>query len=258
MKLVYSKNEIYKPRYFIYNYNNSYFRLIKIKNCRLSGFEEIKHDTNDFIDLNSNEVQRASLSRTKKNIREICLCNDFEYFATLTINSNCCDRYNLQIVQDKLKKTLKKIKRKNSNLGYIFITEKHKDGAFHFHGLIKGITDLYTNENGYLCSRILSNEIGYNSFSPIRDYNKCCNYITKYITKDCVKNEHNQIYISSRGLKKAERTEITPFSFKPSFSNDYVDILDFNPNEIDKISLLNLLSIKNKEGFFNFLSNNKL
>ena len=42
----------------------------------------------------------------------------------------------------------------------------------------------------------------------IKDYTKCCNYITKYISKDCVRNETRQIYICSRGLKRALKTEI--------------------------------------------------
>lgn len=55
---------------------------------------------------------------------------------------------------------------------------------------------------------IFSTNCGFNSFSNIRDYNKTCSYITKYITKDCVKNSHNQIYMCSRGLKKAYKEEI--------------------------------------------------
>lgn len=85
-------------------------------------------------------------------------------------------------------------------------------GAFHFHGLVKGIdisdfikfTDSdFTNGNKLPYKLInlikkgdiiyhlplLDNFIGFNTFSKIRDYTKTCNYILKYITKDCVKNE---------------------------------------------------------------------
>ena len=80
----------------------------------------------------------------------------------------------------------------------------------------------------------------------IKNYNACCNYITKYITKDCIRNSHNQIYISSRGLKKALRTDIQNFDFFEDYKNDYCKIkaVDFDTLSmqeklyyIDKFSL---------------------
>ena len=243
MKFVYSKQSVYTTRFFLYNYNNNNFRIVKVKSCRNSGFEEIKKK-NNFIDFNSEEVQKSSLSRTKRNIRELALCNDFEYFATFTVNSEKCDRYSLNEVQDKLKKVLHKIKRNNKDFAFLIITEKHKDGAFHFHGLVKGINDLFVNDNGYLSSKIFNNELGFNSFSKIKDYTKCCNYILKYITKDCIKNSHNQIYISSRGLKKATREEFTNIDFIPTFTNDFVEIRDFTVDSLSKEELLYFMNLK--------------
>lgn len=224
MKLLFTKNDVYKTRFFVYTYNDNDFRIVKIKSCRVDGFEEEKQFGT--FDYNSDEVSRVSLSRTKRNIREIALCNEFEYFATLTIDSKLNDRYSLEDCQFRLKKILKKIKRNNKDFIYIFITERHKDGAFHFHGLVSNFDDLYINDNGYYCSRIFTQELGFNSFSKIRDYTKTCNYITKYITKDCVKNLHNQVYISSRGLKKATREEFSYIDFNPTFTNDYCEIQD--------------------------------
>ena len=243
MNLIFNKNQVYSTRFFLYNYNDNNFRIVKVKSCRNSGFEEIKKK-NNFVDVNSEEVQKSSLSRTKRNIRELALCNDFEYFATFTVNSEKCDRYVLNDVQDKLKKVLHKIKRNNKDFAFLIITEKHKDGAFHFHGLIKGISDLYVNNNGYLSSMIFDNELGFNSFSKIKDYTKCCNYILKYITKDCIKNSHNQIYISSRGLKKATREEFTNIEFTPTFTNDFVEIKDFTVDSLSKDELLYFMNLK--------------
>ena len=245
MKLLFTKNDIYKTRFFVYTYNDNDLRIVKVKCCRMPDFEEQK--SLGTFDYNSDEVSRISLSRTRRNIREIALCNEFDYFCTFTINSNLGDRYSLEECQNKLKKILKKIKRKNKDFRYIFITEKHKDGAFHFHGLCTDFDDLYTNENGYLSSYILSTELGFNSFSKIKDYTKCCNYITKYITKDCVKNSHNQIYISSRGLKKASREEFNYLDFSPTFSNDYVEIQDIQLNKLTQDERLKLY-FKFKEG----------
>lgn len=121
------------------------------------GFEEINKKKN-FVDVNSAEVKRCSLSRTRRNVRELALCNDFEYFCTFTVNSEMCDRYSLDDVQERITKIFKRIKRNNSQFAYLIITEKHRDGAFHFHGLVKNFpeNDLYVNCNGYYCSRLLT------------------------------------------------------------------------------------------------------
>ena len=221
---------------------------------------------------NEEETERTSISRTKRNIKEICFANRFEYFVTLTINKQSCNRLILSECQDLLKKKLKALKRKESDFGYIFITEKHDKEGFHFHGLIKGIDcsnfDLFTSKDfdlslGNRLPYKLINSInrgdivyhfpffdtvGYNTISPIRDYNKCCNYILKYITKDCVRNEHNQIYICSRGLKKAQRQEVMPFDINhynvfiekegqlvsKIYPGDWVTSIDFDWDELNE------------------------
>ena len=255
MNFLTNSKSIQHERYYLYQYNYDSFRLVCCKSAKDKGYEEITKDDpfeqiEAFFGLNSNddlirdaEINRISLSRTKRNIREIALCNDFTYFATLTVNSQQCDRFSLQKCQDKLKYLIQeRIRRKNKNFKYIFITEKHKDGAFHFHGLVKDI-DLYINSNGYYSSKVFD-ELGFNSFSPIKNYTKCCNYITKYISKDCIRNENNQIYICSRGLKKATRYEIQPLDFDFTFQNDYVKIRDFNADELTTDEKLKFLQIK--------------
>lgn len=169
-------------------------RTLKDKN----GYEDINPKNNH---IDKEEIERISISRSRRNIRELLLSNDFEYFATLTINSNSCDRFSLTECQKNLRKQLKSLKRKNSNFAYLFITEKHKDGAYHFHGLVKGVTDFYTNNLGYLSHKTFD-QLGFNSFSKIKDYNRCVTYVLKYITKDCVKNEARDcLYIFQRSKK---------------------------------------------------------
>ena len=194
----------YSNCYKLIQYNDKTFRLINIKYKKNSGYElQQKFDClecdTSFEEWKREESLRVSLTRTKSRIRELALCNNFTYFGTITVNGYFCNRYELDSCQHLLKKCLKKIKRNNKDFRYLIITEKHKDNAFHFHGLFSGI-ELSHNSNGYLCNDLLSREIGYNSFSIINDYNKTCNYITKYITKDCVKNSHNQIFLRSKRL----------------------------------------------------------
>lgn len=151
MKLIFNKNDVYDTKYFLYQYNDENIRIVRQNYSRNKGFEEIQKN---YISSEKEEVERVSLSRTRRNIRELAFSNNFEYFATLTINSSSCDRFSLTECQERLRNRLKALKRKNKDFGYIFITEKHKNGAYHFHGLIKGISDFYINNNGYLSHKI--------------------------------------------------------------------------------------------------------
>ena len=236
-KFLYNINDVYKPTFKLYHYQGDLYRLVFF-NCRQQGYERKTRTPKISNEL---EKERTSLSRTKRSIREICLCNDFTYFCTITINSINCDRFSLQQCQDLLHKTLynySRLKNHTNKFKYIFITEKHKNGAFHFHGLVTSLctTDIYTNDNGFLSSHYLEDRIGFVSFSPIKDILKCSNYITKYITKDCVRNENNQIYFCSKGLARADVSYVSAQSFEDSqvldkdfwsFTNDYCKIKDF-------------------------------
>ena len=86
--------------------------------------------------------------------------------------------------------------------------------------------------------------MSFNNFNEIESLEKVANYILKYITKDCVRNSKNQVYISSRGLKKAERSELNvninnDIDF--SYSNDFVDILDFDVQKVPRDFLLKIM-----------------
>ena len=237
---IFSQNSVYDTKCYLYNYNGSNFRICKLNACRNKGYEDIDKKN---VTCKS-EVERISLSRTRRNIRELALCNNFEYFCTITVSSAKCDRYSLDEVQDNLRKCLRNIRNSSEDFKYLIITEKHKDGAFHFHGLMSGLSDLYVNKYGYLSSSKLDT-LGFNSFSKIESLDKVSNYILKYITKDCVRNSKNQVYISSRGLKKAERTELNPniTNIDYSYINDYCSILDFTVNnESNKDFLLNIIN----------------
>lgn len=224
-------------------YNDSSYRLVSFNNelLKLSNYKTIRKKNKAFyddLDINytsQDEIDRISLSRTKSHIREICLSNAFEYFMTVTVSSDKADRFSLSETQEKMKKICHKIKRKNKDFKFIFITETHKDGAFHFHGMAKNIP-LYENEYYYFSSKDFD-ELGYNSFSKILDYNACCSYITKYITKNCIKNDNNQIYFCSRGLSRGESEYFVDFDLKKIFGenvykNEYCSIVDYDVNKL--------------------------
>lgn len=240
--------------YKFYLYNDSVARVVITKNDKNLEKKEHSYSSTEYSEI-------CSLSRSKRMIREYALCNDFKYFLTCTVNSQLCDRFSLSATQEKMRKIMKSIKRKNSDFKYLFITERHKDGAFHFHGLCTDL-ELYKNEYGYYSS-LDFDKLGFNSFSKINDNIKCANYITKYISKECVKNESGSVYFCSKGLKKSVSYEIAPLdldnyltSFIP-FENDYLKIFDIRFDLLTREELLYLSkNIKEKEGFLNNLLNN--
>lgn len=156
--IYFSHSTVVSPLYRIYQYNENNYRIACVKFHRDKGFElsydndfpSIDDDIDSFL-VSDKESLRCSISRSRRKIREYALCNDFEYFVTITINSEKADRFSLTQCQDLLKKKLYYFKSRNENFKYILITEKHLNGAFHFHGLMKGINEgdliLYSEED---------------------------------------------------------------------------------------------------------------
>lgn len=226
----------------LYQYNDNDYRIVIPKTMR-HGFGYIS-TKNKNTEPDKDEVLRCALSRSKRLIREISLSNDFTYFFTATVNSAFADRFSLTEVQNKIRKICKAIKRKNKGFKYIFITERHLNGAFHFHGLCTDL-DLYDNEYNYLSSKDFDT-LGFNSFSPILSKQKVSNYITKYISKDCVRNEAGSVYFCSRGLKHAsvyniEDIPLDDYLVQKPYENDYCKIYDFNLEKLNSQELLFLI-----------------
>ena len=132
------------------------------------------------------------------------------------------DEFVLQI-----KKRFKAYKRKNKDFIYLIIFEKHKDGAYHLHGLVGGLgKDVYENQNGYL-SLYDFEELGFNSLSKIKDKIKLSSYITKYITKDFVKTSSGYSYFHSKDLSFARRfylDDVDTIKLKLSFESEFIKI----------------------------------
>lgn len=205
----FNHSQVYDRDKFIerdFNGNLKEYTLLKF--CRKPGFEEVNKPKRKIFSPSLSLDK--SLSRSKRNIRDIALCNNFEYFFTQTVSSSApCNREDLEDVVRLLKKSFKAYQRINKDFKYVIIYERHKDGkGVHLHGLLKGLgNDLYINKNGYLSLKRLEN-IGFNSLSKIKDVIKCSNYITKYITKNMCRTANNQVYFCSRGLIRSKVSNI--------------------------------------------------
>lgn len=79
------------------------------------------------------EVSRA---RARAAVRDIALCNQFDYFITWTLDGSLINRYDADEVKRRVLTFLKNKVHRNG-FAYVIVPEFHKDGAIHFHGLCK-------------------------------------------------------------------------------------------------------------------------
>lgn len=252
--MILNVNNIYRPTFKLYQYSGSLYRIVFFPK-REKGWEKVENEEcYKDLEFMHNESLRTSLSRSRRAVREYIACNNFKYFVTLTINSINADRFNLQECQDLLRRLIHNYSRqlkyanKKEGLDYVLVTEKHENGAFHFHGVFSDMlkSDIFVNDNGYLDSKYFSKNLGFFSMSEIKDKLATALYITKYITKDSVINDKGRHYFCSKGLNKPVSYEIKledlrykkiPFYlFNNKISNDFCKVRDFDYNDLDKNS----------------------
>lgn len=180
---------------------------------------------------------------------EYAMCNSFEYFVTLTLDGSKYDRYNLNKYIKDLGQFIRDYRKKYCvNIQYLLIPEQHKDGAWHMHGLMKGIPSehLVVNNNGYKEWEAYSKKFGYMSIDNIRNNEAVSKYITKYISKSIdggkgVTEKNKKVYYASRGLetakiiKKGVLSAMEVVSIPWQYENDYVKTVLLTYEEIEKI-----------------------
>lgn len=184
----------------------------------------------------------SNLQRARGAIMELGLCNDWDYFSTLT-QSNEWDRQDIKSWTKSLTKWFRNYERKTGQkIAYLLIPERHKDGAWHIHGLIKGIPPdrLIINEHGYLDWPDYQKKFGWINLGRIRDHTRVARYITKYVTKDTTRNVSNyggHLYYASRGLERKSveksgylRQEVTAWDFE----NDYVCLKWYEEKDLEQ------------------------
>lgn len=238
--------------YLLIQYSDTAYRLIRLTNF---GKENLNKNLKRKLTFNlstEQEHERIALLRAKRKIREYALCNDFDFFVTITINSKYCNRFDLAEIHDKLKSKFEYMKRKNHSFKYVLICECHKNGAYHFHGLMSNIPTLYSNEFGFLSCKLLEN-LGFNSFFKIYgNYSKCVNYILKYISKDCQKFPNGYVYMNSRHLLKPDITILKDDDVENlglidwSFENKFCSYKDFTIDNRELCFFLSDLMESNK------------
>ncbi len=139
-----------------------------------------------------------SARRVYEVVSDICECNNFDWFATLTFTSDTSkvtDRLDDKETRKLFGQWRNEMKRKLPNMKYVAICEYHKKGGLHWH-LVLG--DVTANELGLIYSKsVFSNILGadmpiYNISTWKKGFSTCSKiaskestkgYILKYVTK---------------------------------------------------------------------------
>lgn len=153
--------------------------------------------------------------RAKRQVIEYTMNNVFNWFVTITFDKNKIDRYNVELLEKKVRQWLDNIRINYGNRAkYILVPEYHKDGAVHYHALLNMENDkliyLYNHDQWkkpVYKDRLLFNKFGRNQWIPIESYTEPVGlYISKYITK-LPEMMNKQYYFASQGLNKSERLQ---------------------------------------------------
>lgn len=133
--------------------------------------------------------KKRSAARARKQLFQLAACNELEWFVTITLDPKEIARYDYKTVIKKMGQWLDNLVRRHG-FAYIIVPELHKDGAIHFHGLVKGdgLTILPAGRRDKKrrpIYNVVNWRYGFTTAVKVKSgYDNVCKYITKYIGKD--------------------------------------------------------------------------
>lgn len=154
---------------------------------------------------NQERTLAISVKRTVNKIYEITHANKWAWFVTLTLDGKKVNRYDYSECVKAVSEWLYNFKRTASDLVYIVVPERHKDGAFHFHALFSNSPFLRMSFSGHFTKagepiyNVENYKLGWTTATEVENNEAVAKYITKYITKDlCSSTKGKKRYWASR------------------------------------------------------------
>lgn len=155
---------------------------------------------------------RSSGNRSKACVYDIARSNKWDWFVTFTFDGQKVERYDYDACVKALSKWLNNGRyRKAPEMKYIVVPEQHKDGAWHFHGLLADCDGLtfrdsgIIDESGRRVYNLLDYKLGFSTATRVQASQKAANYICKYVTKDLTaKTAGKKRYWASRNCDRPQ------------------------------------------------------
>lgn len=169
-------------------------------------------------ELEKEAVIRATVSRAKRTIFDYIMCNDFNFFLTLTFDPKVLRADDLSVSNVRVKEFLRRCRRIMPDFSYIIVPERHKSGRVHYHAVINVDHKLrpqlvpirIRNKLEY---RIALWDNGFSMVSEINDKLDAAKYLSKYLSKTFEKGQglgRKRLY-SSKGLRRPTVLYNPPF-----------------------------------------------
>lgn len=165
-----------------------------------------KKDNTKSNSPNDEQNEWRSATRTKQMIYQYARCGIWEWFITLTLSNNV-DRYNYDECNKLVRQWLNNQKKRFApDLKYLIVPEQHKDGAWHFHGLLANtgsmkFVDSGHKDKGDIIYNMTAYKYGFTTATKVKDVERVSNYIGKYITKSlCDQTKGKNRYFVSKNM----------------------------------------------------------
>lgn len=153
-----------------------------------------------------------SMQRARAQVRRLALANEFRYFVTLTLDPAKIDRYDGTAITKALSRWCDNMVRRHG-LKYIIVPERHKDGAFHFHGFFTDAVEVvdsgHKDERGKVIWNLPQWKLGFSTAMELYgEYSAAVAYVCKYIGKQDGQRALGRWYYSGGALKPPVKSYI--------------------------------------------------
>lgn len=196
-------------------------------------------DREEDVDFEFEPVRRRdNMSHSINVVYDLARSNDFNWFITLTLDGKKVNRYDYDECAEAIKLFTHRLR--NRGCKWLIVPEQHKDGAYHFHGLVAG--DLPLTDSGKTCYNeanqqecpiynLANYEFGFTTVTQIMKPERTASYIAKYLTKQIAVPKGRKCYWASKSLARptveyVDATDDSDFAFGVPPGVRYVKEID--------------------------------